>query len=151
MARPSSEGRTSRIAELVDTYRDLIPYAVFGVLTTLVNIVGYWACAHPLGIGVLPSTVIAWVAAVLFAYLTNRRWVFHSTATGRAVLVECAQFFGARLATGAIDFASMALFVELLGFDDVVVKTLANVVVIILNYVLSKFVIFKHDDEGGNR
>jgi putative flippase GtrA len=146
MARPSPAGKSPRLAELVEKYRDLIPYAVFGVLTTLVNIVGYWACAHPLGIDVLPSTVIAWVASVLFAYLTNRRWVFHSTVTGKAALVECAQFFGARLATGVIDFASMAVFVELLGFDDVVVKTLANVVVIILNYVLSKFVIFKHDD-----
>lgn len=134
------------IRELYEKYKDLIPYAVFGVITTIINIVAYWFCAHPLGMGTIPSTIIAWFLAVFTAYLTNRRWVFHSEAHGmRAIVRECIAFFAARIATGIIDLVSMWLFVDVMGFDDVIIKTLANVVVIALNYVFSKFLIFKHD------
>ena len=92
------------------------------------------------------STVIAWILAVLFAYLTNRKWVFHSEAdNSKAVLKEIGLFFAARLGTGVIDWASMFIFVDLMSFNDVVIKTLANIVVIILNYIASKFLIFKHN------
>lgn len=131
---------------LYKNYKDIIPYAVFGVLTTLVNIISYWICAHPLGMPVMVSAVIAWILAVLFAYLTNRKWVFHSEAdNSKAVLKEIGLFFAARLGTGVIDWASMFIFVDLMSFNDVVIKTLANIVVIILNYVASKFLIFKHN------
>jgi putative flippase GtrA len=130
---------------LYEKYKDLIPYAVFGVITTIVNIVAYWFCAHPLGLGTIPSTIIAWFLAVFTAYVTNRRWVFHSEAHGAAAIIqECIAFFAARIATGVIDLGSMWLFVDVMHLDDVVIKTLANVVVIALNYIFSKFVIFKH-------
>ena len=64
------------IEKLWDKYKDIIPYGVFGVLTTLVNIVSYWIFAHPFGLSVMVSTVLAWILSVLFAYLTNRKWVF---------------------------------------------------------------------------
>jgi putative flippase GtrA len=130
--------------QLIEKYKDLIPYAVFGVLTTLVNIVGYWILAHPLGLPVMVSTVIAWILSVLFAYLTNRKWVFHSEAkTNKEVLREAVSFFAARLATGIVDWAAMLVFVDMLKLNDVVIKTLANIIVIILNYAASKFLIFK--------
>ena len=133
-----------KIRRLCEKYRDLIPYGVFGVLTTLVNISSYWLMAHPIKIPVMPATVIAWILSVLFAYFTNRKWVFHSEATGTtAIAKEMVMFFGARLATGVIDWACMFIFVDIIGFNDVMIKTLANVVVIILNYVASKFLIFK--------
>lgn len=69
------------IEKLWDKYKDIIPYGVFGVLTTLVNIVSYWIFAHPFGLSVMVSTVLAWIYSVLFAYLTNRKWVFHSEAS----------------------------------------------------------------------
>lgn len=69
------------IEKLWDKYKDIIPYGVFGVLTTLVNIVSYWIFAHPFGLSVMVSTVLAWILSVLFAYLTNRKWVFHSEAS----------------------------------------------------------------------
>lgn len=126
-------------------YKDIIPYAFFGVLTTVVNMVVYWAAAHPLGLSVMVSTVIAWIAAVLFAYVTNRKWVFHSQAQGTQEIVqELVSFFACRLATGVVDWACMFIFVDLLHFNDVIIKAAANVLVIILNYVASKLVIFKH-------
>ncbi len=129
---------------LYTKYKDVIPYAVFGVLTTLVNTGLYWLCAHPLHLPVMASTVIAWFGAVLFAYLTNRRWVFHSQArTSEEIMKEVIAFFSCRLATGVVDWACMFIFVDMLGLNDVAVKFLANVLVIILNYVASKFLIFR--------
>ncbi len=128
---------------LYEKYKDLIPYGIFGVLATAVNIGAYWISAHPLGIGVMPSTVIAWIAAVIFAYFTNRTWVFHSKVTGFGpVMKEMLSFFGCRLATGLVDYVIMFVFVELLHYNDVVIKVIANIIVIILNYVASKWFIF---------
>lgn len=131
------------IKKLLIKYQDVIAYLVFGVLTTLVNIVAYWLCAHPLGLGTLPSSVLAWLAAVLFAYVTNRKWVFHSQAVTRQEITrEMLSFFGCRLATGVVDWVMMFVCVDLLHFNDMVMKILANVVVVILNYVASKLIIF---------
>lgn len=135
--------------KLYDKYKDIIPYGVFGVLTTVVNIVSYWIAAHLLGLSVMASTVIAWILSVLFAYVTNRKWVFHSEAEGfEAIVKEMVSFFGCRLATGFVDLACMFVFVDVLHLDDVVIKVIANIIVIVLNYVASKLVIFKHGDEG---
>jgi len=136
---------------LVEKYKDIIPYLFFGVCTTLVNVVVYWLMAHLFGTGVMVSTIVAWIAAVLFAYVTNRKWVFHSEANTRETIVkEIISFFGCRLATGFVDWGCMYLFVTVLHFNDVIIKFLANVLVIILNYVASKLIIFKRtirDDE----
>ncbi|MEE3462006.1 MAG: GtrA family protein [Lachnospiraceae bacterium] len=136
------------IIKLWNKYKDMIPYAIFGVLTTIVNIVSYWALAHPLHIGVMVSTILAWFISVLFAYLTNRKWVFHSEAHGiREISREIISFFACRAGTELIDLACMWIFADIMGLNDVVIKTLANVIVIILNYVASKFMIFKHKDK----
>lgn len=132
------------IEALYQKYKDIIPYGIFGVLTTLVNVIVYWTSARLLGLGVMPSTVIAWILAVLFAYITNRKWVFHSTAvTAAEIRKEIISFFVCRLATGVLDWACMFIFVDLLRLYDVAIKVLANILVIILNYVASRLVIFK--------
>lgn len=134
----------SIIKRLLIKYRDIVLYGVFGVLTTLVNIVSYWFMAHPLSMGTMISTVLAWVLSVLFAYFTNRKWVFRSKATGtEAIVKEIVSFFACRIATGVVDWACMFVFVELLRFDDVVIKVLANIVVIVLNYVGSRLFVFR--------
>ena len=133
------------IKTLLIKYRDIIAYLFFGVCTTLVNIVAYWAAAHPLGMGTLPASVLAWVAAVLFAYVTNRKWVFRSQAVTRQEITrEITSFFGCRLATGVVDWVIMFVCVDLLCFNDMVIKIFANVVVVILNYVANKLLIFKN-------
>ena len=132
------------MSDLCQKYRDVIPYLFFGVCTTVVNVVTYWAAAHIFHLNVMVSTVLAWILAVLFAYVTNRKWVFHSEASGRNdILKEIISFFSCRLATGFVDWFCMFLFVDVLAWNDVFVKTAANVLVIILNYVASKLLIFK--------
>ena len=133
------------LLSLWEKYQDIIPYAVFGVLTTVVNIAVYWFAAHPLALSVMLSTVLAWIAAVLFAYITNRKWVFHSQAeTSDEILREILSFFACRLATGVVDWGCMFIFVDLLHLNDVIIKAGANVLVIVLNYIASKLVIFKN-------
>lgn len=130
---------------IIEKYKDIIPYAIFGVLTTLVNIVTYWLFAHPLRLSVMVSTVLAWVCSVLFAYITNRKWVFHSESMGStAILKEMISFFTCRLLTGVVDWLCMLIFVDLLYCNDILIKICANIFVIILNYVASKMVIFKN-------
>ncbi|MGN0482357.1 MAG: GtrA family protein [Lachnospiraceae bacterium] len=139
------------VRKLYEKYKDVIPYAIFGVLTTLVNIVVYWLMAHLLGTSTMVSTIVAWIAAVLFAYVTNRKWVFHSEASSKEEIVkEVLNFFIARLATGVIDWSFMFIFVDCLKLNDVIVKFAANIVVIVMNYVASKLFVFKKKDRKIN-
>ncbi|MDD3193669.1 MAG: GtrA family protein [Oscillospiraceae bacterium] len=130
--------------DLYRKYREMILYLVFGGLTTLVNILSYFVLTDLGHVNYLVSTAIAWVLSVLFAYFTNRVWVFQSTASGaQAILTEMGSFFGCRLLSGVIDMAIMFLCVSLLKLPDKLIKILANIVVIILNYLFSKLFIFK--------
>lgn len=136
------------IKNFYSKHKDLVPYAFFGVCTTLVNMFVYWLCAHPLGLPVTASTVIAWVMSVLFAYLTNRKWVFHSQASTRGEIArEILYFYSCRLATGLLDLAIMYIFVDVLHFNDMVIKIASNVLVILLNYVASKLLIFRRKEK----
>ena len=129
--------------------KQLILYGIFGVLTTVLNIFAYWALTRALGLAVVPSTVIAWTVAVFFAYYTNRKYVFRSTESSfMGMLREAAYFFGARITTGVIDVIIMYVFVDVLGFHDVFIKTASNVLVVILNYVFSKLIIFKGESNS---
>ena len=130
----------------MNKYKEPIAYIFFGVLTTLVNVVVYYFCAEVLQIYYLIANVIAWVASVLFAFLTNKLWVFESKSWALSlVLKEGAGFFLARVATGVVDMVLMWLVVdgELLS-GELVAKILVNIVVIILNYIASKLWIFSN-------
>ena len=108
-----------KIKELLLKYKSIIMYLFFGVCTTLVNIISYYIFSHVLKTGVMFSTVIAWVLAVLFAYITNRKWVFESSArTKKEILNEIISFFSCRLATGVVDWLCMFIFVEKLHFGQ---------------------------------
>ena len=129
--------------DLIKKNKDILAYLFFGVCTTLINIVSYYLMAHILNLGVIVSSVIAWVLAVLFAYLTNRKMVFHSEAkTLKEICKEILLFFSCRVSTGILDILMMWLFVDIIGFNDVIIKMVSNVIVIILNYVFSKLIIF---------
>ncbi|MGI5894585.1 MAG: GtrA family protein [Candidatus Merdivicinus sp.] len=132
-----------KIRELLVKYRELIAYLVFGVLTTIVNYVVYLLAAPLFETTTIP-TAIAWVFAVIFAYLTNRRYVFHSKVTGTAALArEILTFFGARALSGVLDVGFMWVFADRLGFNDKIMKLVSNVFVVIFNYIASKLVIFR--------
>ena len=131
------------ISELLQKYKSQLLYLFFGGCTTLVNVAVYGLCAYAANLSTTLSTAIAWAASVLFAYLTNRTWVFESQArTAGDVLREMGSFFLGRAATGVLDLAVMYVCVDRLGLPDLPVKLLSNVVVIILNYVVSKLFVF---------
>lgn len=135
--------------ELYSRYKDLISYLFFGVCTTLVNLITYWLMARLCNAGIMSSTVIAWILAVMFAYITNRKWVFHSKAHKfEEVSKEIFSFFSCRIVTGMLDWTSMFIFADLIGLNDMVVKILSNIAVIILNYIFSKLFIFKKNDKN---
>ncbi len=133
----------NKLKELFLKYKELILYLFFGGCTTLVNIVSYYICDR-MGISTVISTVIAWILSVVFAYVTNRIYVFESKAIGfNAILKEIISFFTCRLATGIMDLGIMVLFVDLLHFNGLLIKILSNILVVMSNYILSKLVIFK--------
>lgn len=134
-----------RMKDLYRKYKDVIPYMFFGVCTTIVNVAAYWISAHLMYLPVMVSTIIAWFLAVLFAYITNRKWVFHSKVrVPGEIMREMVSFFMCRLVTGVVDWMCMFFLVGLFGLNDVIIKFIDNVVVIILNYVASKLVIFRN-------
>lgn len=148
--------------ELLKKYKEVILYVVFGGLTTLVNIAVYYIAYDNMNINNVLSTIWAWVLSVLFAYITNKLFVFESKSFSAGILIsEMASFFFFRLATGIMDLAIMYLFVDvdlchmakeswkipLIGMVlsfPMIVKLLSNVIVIILNYIASKLLIFKN-------
>ena len=132
--------------ELFRKYREIILYVFFGGCTTLVNIVVYYAMTRFLGVGEYASNVTAWILSVLFAYVTNKIWVFESRSREAKVLLrEMGSFFGCRLLSLVLDMGVLWLGIEILRMNDMLVKILSNILVIIVNYIASKFFIFKKD------
>ena len=137
------------IKNLFIKYKKIILYLVFGGFTTLVNIISYYIFAHVLNCSVMFSTIISWVLAVLFAYLTNRKLVFDSKAsTKKDVVKEIISFFSCRIFTGIIDWVGMYVLVEKLHLNDMVIKIILNIIVIILNYIFSKLIVFKDKNKN---
>ena len=138
--------------ELFERYRELIVYFIVGVMTTLVNWVCYAAGVELAGWSVAFANVIAWIAAVAFAFAANKIWVFRSYSWKPGfVLREAALFVSARLLTGVLEMAGVPLLVRLgmdqtlLGVRGMLAKVAVSVIVLVLNYVFSKLIIFKKD------
>lgn len=130
-------------------YRELILYVFFGGLTTLVNWAGYWLLADVFHVPYLWATAIAQILSILFAYVTNRIWVFESKAKGfSAVFWEMVRFFGCRAASFVLDLMCMRIGVGGLHINDMVMKLLSNVIVVIVNYVFSKLIVFRKPKQG---
>lgn len=143
-----------KITDLLKKYKEIILYVLFGGLTTVVNYIIYFTSTAGLHIGWSPATLFAWIGAVLFAYVTNRIWVFESRATGfSAVLFEFVKFIGARLLSLGLEWLTLKLLLDILQMDlwiwrdfplgEFVAKTIAQILVIIANYVFSKWVVFR--------
>ena len=136
------------LKDLFYKYRELILYVFFGGLTTLVNWGGYWLLADLFHVPYLWATAIAQIVSILFAYVTNRIWVFESKAKGvAAVFWEMVRFFGCRGASFVLDLLCMRVGVGALHINDKVMKLLSNVIVIIVNYVFSKVFVFRKPPE----
>lgn len=139
-----------RIRELFARYREQIAYVFFGGLTTLVNTVAYYFLELA-GAGTVPATALAQVLAVLFAYVTNKRYVFRSRTRGLAELLrEMGSFFACRAVSFFLDIGIMWVTVDVWGWPGLLMKLISNVVIIVVNYLASKLLIF-NKGKGADR
>ncbi len=136
--------------DMYKKYEEAVSYLFFGFLAFVVNMAAYAFAAWALGADddkvalVLAATVFAWVVAVLFAYWTNRTFVFKSKVKEKkAVWKEFSAFVGARIVTGVMELVIMYVMVDLAGIGNMFAKFVCNVVVIVSNYIFSKLLVFK--------
>lgn len=134
------------IKQLYTKYKEVVNYLVFGVLSTIVNFATYYISARIIGIDEVISSGISWFCAVLFAYITNKIFVFESKTHGiKEFLKEMISFFLARIISGILcDVGTFALMVKVLHINDIFSKIVTQVMVVVVNYIFSKLVIFKN-------
>lgn len=128
--------------ELFIKYKELIMYLIFGVLTTLVNIIVYYVSTKIFLINYQISNVLAWILSVTFAFITNKLYVFESK-TNDKLLKETISFYSLRLFSLGIDILIMYIMVSILNINDMISKIVSNVVIIIINYITSKLITFR--------
>ena len=136
--------------ELYKQYKEIINYLIVGVLTTVVSLGAYYACVLTFldpenAIQLLVANIISWVAAVTFAYFTNRKFVFESKNPD--MLKEASAFVGARVATLLMDMLCMFIMVTCMGWSDKIAKLVVQVIVTVANYVFSKIFVFRKKDK----
>lgn len=125
-------------------YKEILLYLFFGGLTMIVSIVSYAICNLVFGIDVLVANIISWLLAVMFSFYTNRIWVFQaSTNSISGFLKQMVSFCSGRIVTLIIEEVILFIFITCLHYNSMVVKIIAQVVVVILNYVISKLWVFK--------
>ncbi len=139
--------------ELLIKYKEIINYLIFGVLTTLISLITYYALTFTMlnpnsSIELQIANIISWCVGVLFAYFTNRKFVFNSKNNDR--LKEFITFTGARVTTLILDMLIMFIFVTTLKFNDKIFKLISQVLVVIGNYILSKLIVFKRSNHEKN-
>lgn len=123
--------------------KETIVYLIFGVLTTAVNYLAFWLFKSKFGLTTLVANTVAWVVAVLFAFITNKLFVFESKSFKFNILFfELVSFFGARLLSFFFEEGFLAITSHF-KINDYLSKAVASIVVIILNYFASKYFIFK--------
>lgn len=134
-----------KIRSLIEKYWDILIYLVFGVLTTVVNYAVYLPVYNFCGISAAVSNMIAWIVAVVFAFLTNKPFVFHSHDWSvKTVVPELIKFVSCRLASGVMETVILFLAVDLMAWNGNVWKLITQVLVIIINYVGSKLLVFRN-------
>lgn len=133
-----------KITHLVKSHWDIVSYLFFGVLTTIVNYLVYLPVYNYVGLSASVSNAVAWVAAVAFAYLTNKPFVFRSMDWSmKTVVPELASFVGCRIASGALETVILLVAVDMMGWNGNLWKLVTNVLVVILNYIGSKLLVFR--------
>lgn len=134
------------LVDFYKKYKELINYVIVGGLTTVVSLAVYYGCVITVldpqkPVQLQTANILSWIAAVTFAYVTNRRYVFESSEPNR--LKEAAAFYGSRVTTLLLDMGCMFCFVTLFGMNDKAAKLIVQVLVTVGNYLLSKFLVFR--------
>ena len=127
-------------------YKEVINYLIFGVLTTIVSLLTYYLLVFTIlnpenGIELQIANIISWITCVTFAYITNRKYVFNSK--DKNIIKEIIKFYSSRLTTLFLDMSIMFIFVTKLNLNDKIIKIIVQILIIILNYILSKLLVFK--------
>ena len=135
------------IKELYIKYKEIINYLIFGILTTIVSLLTYYLLVYTIlnpnkPIELQIANIISWITCVTFAYITNRKYVFNSK--DKNIIKEITKFYSSRLSTLFIDMLIMFIFVTKLNFNDKIIKIIVQIIIIILNYILSKLLVFKN-------
>jgi putative flippase GtrA len=135
-----------KIKELYIKNEEIINYLIVGGLTTLISLATYYLCVFTflnpnVAWQLQLANIISWIFAVTFAYITNRIFVFKSENNKK--LKEAINFYLSRISTGFLDMGLMYIFVTIFGFNDKIIKLLVQIILIITNYILSKFLVFK--------
>ena len=142
-----------KLISLWKNNQQIIRYLIFGVLTTLVSLVIYGACVYTVldpqdPIQLAAANVLSWIGAVTFAYFTNAKWVFEAQPESRGEwLRQFVSFYAGRLATLGVEELLLFVLVTLLHCNDMLIKVIGQVVVVVLNYVISKLLIFRKKKE----
>lgn len=136
----------SKILDLIKKYEEIIRYLIIGVLTTFVSLIVYYICTLTFlnpdnALQLQLANIISWIISVVFAYITNRTFVFKSKS--KDIVKEVCSFTGSRVVTLLLDMAIMFIFVTTLKFNDKLFKLVSQVFVIIANYIFSKLFVFK--------
>ena len=133
-----------KTVSLLKKYEEVISYLFFGGLTTLVNYIVYLPCYNLLDLSGALSNAIAWVAAVAFAYVTNKPFVFKSHDWSvKTVIPELTKFVSCRVGSGLLETTIIFALVDWLGLNGNVIKLATSVLVVILNYIASKLLVFR--------
>lgn len=138
----------NRIYSFIKKHIDVVSYLLFGGLTTIVSFSIYFSLYRFTPLNAAWSNVIAWIGAVLFAFLTNKPFVFHSSNWSLAVVLpELGKFIGSRLISGLLETGLLALTVDFLQLPNLIMKLVVSVIVVILNYVFSKLIVFRNTNK----
>ena len=137
-----------KIIELYHKYKEIINYLIFGVLTTIVSLGVYYGLTFTIldpnnAINLQIANIISWIAGVIFAYVTNRKFVFNSKS--KNLSKEISSFVGARIITLFMDMLIMFIGVTIMKYDDRIVKLITQVIVVISNYLFSKIFVFREE------
>ncbi len=125
-------------------YKEAINYIIFGGLTTVINLAVYYVCTLVFHMDMTLSNILAWILSVTFAFVTNKIFVFESKEKAKAaVLKEGLSFFSARLFSLGLEVVLMYVGCTLLHFDDQIMKIACQALIAVVNYVLSKVVVFR--------
>ena len=133
----------AKIRAFMNKYQDMIAYLIFGVLTTVVNFLVYIPLYRCLNFSAALANAVAWIAAVAFAFVTNKPFVFKSNDWSvRVVFPELGKFVGSRVFSGLLETVILAVTVDMLQWNALVMKVITAVLVVILNYVASRWIVF---------
>ena len=142
------------IKKIYIKYKEIIIYLIFGILTTIISLLTYYLLTYTILNPEIPlelqiAIIISWITCVTFAYITNRKYVFN--IQNKNIIKEIIKFYTSRLSTLFLDMLFMYIFVTKLNLNDKIIKIIINIIIIILNYILSKILVFKPKENQLNK